>query len=271
MAQTTSDPQKRSGGATTKASKNDRREAARLQAEKLRAEQARKEKRSRIIMFSILGAMLAVLVGVGLWIASLAGATLLDDFDGNAPQTGDVNGGILVGAGGVGEPSADAVDMQVYIDFMCVYCQMFEDTNATDIAELVEAGDLNVSYHLVANLTDTSLRTANAAITVAEEQPESFVDFMVGIFEVRPTDLGGLTDEQIAEIAIGVGVSQDVVDTFTDGAYNEWVETASRQAVRDGATGTPTVKIDGEILDSREVTYMEPGVLRAHLEEQIAS
>ncbi|ACQ79060.1 DSBA oxidoreductase [Beutenbergia cavernae DSM 12333] len=252
-----------------KLSKAERRDAARREAERLRAAQAKREKRNRWILFSALGVVAVLIAVAAVVIIQQANRTLLSDFEGATPAGSDLHGGIPVGAEGAGTPNEDAPVVQVYLDFMCPYCGQFEDANAADLDALREAGEITVTYHPVSNLdrlsmdTQYSTRTANAAATVADAAPEAFVPFMNGLFAQQPAEnTEGLTDEQIGQIALDAGVPQDVVDTFADGTFNEWVGLASQQAGRDGATGTPTVFVDGEKLPG-DVDIYTPGVLAA--------
>ena len=257
------------------ASREERREAARAKAEKLRQEQAAREKRSRNILIGALVGIVALVVVVGLVIFNESKKTLLDEFDGATPAYSNNHGGIIVGAEGAGKPNDGAKNVQVYLDFMCPYCGQFEDLNAADLAELREAGEINVTYHILANLdrlsmgTAFSTRSANAAVTVASDAPEYFVPFIEGMFANQPAEnTEGLSDEEIATIALEAGVPQEVVDTFADGTYVEWTGVASQQAQRDGVPGTPAVFLDGKQIDQREVNYMEAGVLTSYLADQ---
>lgn len=68
-----------------------------------------------------------------------------------------------------------------------------------------------------------------------------------------------LSDEQIAQVGLDVGVPQEVVDTFTDGRFNDWVVAATEHAAGEGVGGTPTVLIDGEELEPG--VWQNPGAL----------
>lgn len=255
------------------ASREQRRQEARAKADQLRQEQAARERRSRTILIAVLGGIVALVVVVGIVIFNESKKTLLDDFNGAVPANSDNHGGIVVGAKGAGEPNAGAKDLQVYLDFMCPYCGQFEAANAADLTGLRDAGDINVTYHILSNLdrlsagTAFSTRSANAAVTVASDAPESFVPFLEGMFANQPEEnTPGLSDEEIAAIALEAGVPQEVVDTFADGTYVEWVGVATQQAVRDGYGPTPTVVLDGTKVEG--VPYYEPGQLAAWLATQ---
>lgn len=263
-----------------KPSREQRRDAARAQAAKLREEQAARERRTRNILFAVLGGIvvIAIIIGVVIWRIGSAAQTrsLLEDFEGAVPANSDIRGGVTVGATGTaGEDVEGLPNLTVYVDFMCSWCGVFEETNAADLDELREAGELAVTYHLVGNLdsrsngTEFSSRSANAAVTIAGHSPEHFVAFVEGVFEQQP-EMGtpGLSDEELAQIALDAGVSQDVVDLLDDGLYRDWLAVATQQAQRDDARGTPTVFLDGEKVES--VDYYSPGVLKAWLQEQAA-
>lgn len=258
-----------------KQTKDQRREAARAQAEKLRQQQDSREKRSRNILMGVLGLIVVLVIGVGFVIFQQSQKTLLDAFDGSTPSTSDNRAGITAGeAGAAGTANEGAPVLQVYIDFMCPYCGDFEAANQVDLEELRAAGDLTVSYHMMSNLdqlsqgTQYSTRAANAAATVANDAPEQFVAFVEAMFANQPEEnTPGLSDEQIAQIAVDAGVPQAVADTFVDGTYNEWVAVGTRQAQREGVAGTPTAKLDGDRVP-QTVNIYQQGALATWLAEQ---
>lgn len=166
---------------------------------------------------------------------------------GTAPAASNVNqetGAISFGDGD------DELD--VYLDFMCPFCNTFEQTYGDTIDEQIEAGTLTLNVHPVTILdrlsqgTAYSTRAANAMYCVAETTPESAMQFMRMMFENQPAEnSSGLTDEQIIGIANDVGAG-DVADCVTEQTYKTFV-TAKGQ-LPDGATGTPTVVLNDEIL-----------------------
>ncbi len=77
----------------------------------------------------------------------------------------------------------------------------------------------------------------------------------------------GLSDEEIATIATGVGVPQAVADTLADGTYAWWVGQATDLASQDlGSLATPTVLLDGVQLDPSTTNYFDPDTLKAAIE-----
>jgi protein-disulfide isomerase len=163
------------------------------------------------------------------------------------PQGAD--GGALV----TGQAAAP-VKLEVYADYMCPYCGRFERANGAEIARLIGDGTARQYLHPLAfldqqsNGTRYSSRAANAAATVYDQAPDKLLAFHTALFANQPAEGGdGLSDDKIAELARQAGVPQPVVDTFTKGAFEPWVATSTDAAFAAGLTGTPTVKINGEL------------------------
>ncbi|MCB0911736.1 MAG: thioredoxin domain-containing protein, partial [Propionibacteriaceae bacterium] len=57
----------------------------------------------------------------------------------------------------------------------------------------------------------------------------------------------GLSDAELLAYAQQAGVPSSVSDTFSARLYVPWVQQITNQAFDSGITGTPTVKIDGEV------------------------
>ena len=192
-----------------------------------------------------------------------------------APQGALANGGVPVGASGIAgaEVPADAVVVDVYLDYMCPYCAMFESINAATLAELRADGTVVVVYHPVSILdrlsmgTGYSTRAATAAALVADQAPDTFDAFNTAMFANQPGEsTEGLTDAAIADIAVASGVPEEVAATIAssayltgDGSFVPWVTAATQQAALDlGRLATPTIVIDGETFAG---DWSAPGVL----------
>jgi protein-disulfide isomerase len=265
-----------------------RREAVRAEAARLREEQARKAQRTRRLAIGGLAAAVLVLVVVIALVVRQSAATrrAFDDVafggggqdvqapalaDVTAPQVSDDSGGVTVSADGVGTTGAAPVEVTVYLDLMCPFCGQLEEANGPLLAERTASGDVAVTYHVVAILdpqssgTFYSTRAANAAAVVAEQDPDHYADFVAALFADQPEEgSAGLTDAQIADVAVDAGVPADVAEQFTatatgtytadgeerDGTwrtYAPWVAAVTQQATTDlGELRTPTVLIDGE-------------------------
>lgn len=246
--------------------KAQRRDEARVVAERLRAEQQKKARRQRtIVIGAVVGvvAILAVLIAV---ILAEGNRSSLEDVA-LRPQGSTLSGAIPVGpegiAGSTEGAADDAVVVSVYSDYLCGYCALFEDTNASTLAELRESGDVVVEYHTVAIFPESppDVQLAAAAALVADRAPESFLDFHHAVMAYQETVMaqGSVSHAEIAEIAREAGVGDDVVAVIESGeymagdqSYVPWVTAATDQASQDlGRLATPTILINGTVLDTK--------------------
>ncbi|MEE6273794.1 DsbA family protein [Georgenia wangjunii] len=244
--------------------KQERRDAAREQARKLREAQQRREKRNRLFIIGGVIAFVAIVAVALVSILSQSGGPSLDGAE--RPSTATEAGAIPVGAdGAAGTVNEDAPVVDVYYDYQCPHCATFEQTNAELLVELASSGDATIEYHPISildnsgNNTGFSTRGAQAAAVVADQAPELFVDFNTALFDAQgPAGGVALSDDQIAQAAESVGVPQDVIDSFGGSTFRDWVRGATTQAAEDGVQATPTIHIDGEPWQGN---WQEPGAL----------
>lgn len=168
---------------------------------------------------------------------------------GLAPDSSGVNqetGAIVFGDG------PDTVS--TWVDFMCPYCGQFEQSEGETITELIEEGRITLELHPVAILdrlsqgTQFSSRAASAMYAVAEADPANAYAFLVAMYENQPAEqTAGLTDEEIVQIAkdAGVDVTPELEAAILD---QKFLDFAQSQELPEGATGTPTLAINGTVV-----------------------
>lgn len=243
------------------------RDAARNLAATMRAEQAAREKRVKIITISAFGVAVAALVAAIIWaVIASRPAELPEPAPLATPSVAAESGGIPIGKDGVaGTSNEGAPVVDVYLDFRCSWCGVFEATNADVISEWRSAGDITYVLHPVAILDDGekfSTRSAAAAVWVAEKSPEHFDKFVTEMFAVQPeTGPQPLSDREMADIAKAVGAPAEVVNGIADltsyKTYASWIAERTQAAGSDkklesdlgqGRRGfsTPTIVIGGE-------------------------
>lgn len=251
------------------ANKNERAAAARAQAQK---QAAAKDRRTTVTVIAVSLVVLAAFAGIVFFIVDSSKVPTMAEV--HKPAGSDLTGGIPVGASGVAGDDVDpeAVRVDIYFDFMCPYCGQFESTNGADLNDLREQGGIVVFYHPISILdhasqgTAYSTRAANAAGVVADQAPGAFVDFSEALLASRPEEgTAGLDDDTIAGIAIAAGVPSAVAAEFVNGEFTPWVLAATDQASQDGIGSTPTVLVNGQVLNHDAVAYFEPGVLKTYL------
>lgn len=168
---------------------------------------------------------------------------------GTAPQASAIDeetGAIAFGDG------PDTVT--TWVDFMCPACNRFEQLEGDTIADLVADGRITLEIQPVSILdrfsqgTEFSSRAAAAMYAVAEGDPDNAYAFFVAMFENQPAEqTPGLTDEQIVQVArdAGVEVTAELEDAIIS---QKFLDFAKSQQLPDGSTGTPTLAVNGELV-----------------------
>jgi protein-disulfide isomerase len=238
---------------------------------KAQQEAARKES-SRRRLLTVLGGI----VIVGLVAAIVVAVVQATSGDGDGSSTSTAGSGEVVQPAGADEWSipvgddAAPVTVAIYYDYMCPACGAFEAANGDELDRLVQAGTARVELRPISFLdeqsggTEYSTRSGNAIATVADGALEQAWEFHQALYENQPEEGSeGLSDKEIADIALDAGVPADVVERFTDGTYTGWVAAATEAAFDSGVTGTPTVLVDGEKFEGE---VYKPGPLTEAIE-----
>jgi protein-disulfide isomerase len=242
-----------------------KRETARRRiAEKRAAEQRARAQERRRRQAVVGGVVAAVVVVVAVVVVIVVQSARTSSSPDAAVPANTVDGGTAFAVG----PADAPVTVDVYEDFLCPACRQFEATTGDTLAALAADGTAQVRYHPIAILdrasTDYSTRALNAAAVVGDAAgTEAFLAFHDALFAEQPAEGGpGLTDERLGELAAEAGASgADVEEAITGLAYEDWTREVTDAASRAGVTGTPTVLVDGAILQDRT-----PAGLRAAVE-----
>ena len=158
----------------------------------------------------------------------------------------------------VGRPDA-AVTVDIWLDFQCPACKAFEQANGADLNRLVAAGVAKEQLHPISFLDRMSngnlysTRAANAIAAVVDAAPDRVGAFTAALYDNQPAEnSSGLTDAQLARLAVGAGVPQVVIDTFSKGTFRPWVAKVTQEAFDAGINSTPTVKLNGQLFTDRQ-------------------
>jgi protein-disulfide isomerase len=206
----------------------------------VREQIARERRRRRTLWTSVAAVVVLAVAGLIGW-SIYAGQRS----DGYTAPTGanDAGTGIVAGSG--------PVTVDVYEDFICPGCKQFEQASGPTLDTLVEQGKIRVVYHPVAYLnrfSTTEYSTRSSAASGCAAESGRFRDYAKALFERQPPEGGaGLSDEELTEIAAGVGIDRDgFASCLREGTFKPWAEHVTEEASRDGITGTPSVLVDGE-------------------------
>jgi protein-disulfide isomerase len=240
-------PSSSSSSSSSRAPQGGRREALRREQQAKAAAQARTGRLMKAAWATGLG-VIAVMVAVIVWTLVRGGSAAPATGALVAPAGATSNGAILFG------DSTAKVTVAVYADFMCPYCGQFEQANGDDLNAAVAAGKAKLELHPMSFLDDSSAgsrystRSANAFVTLANADPAVALKFHRLLFANQPKEgSSGLSDARLAEIAREAGATEAMTATFASSTYVPWVKQATQQAFDSGITGTPTVKIDGQV------------------------
>ncbi|MFT4188151.1 MAG: thioredoxin domain-containing protein [Aeromicrobium sp.] len=158
--------------------------------------------------------------------------------------------------GGEVAPGYEPVVVELYEDFQCPHCALFEEEYGEQLVDMVAAGEIELRYRPFSFLDDVggspndySKRATNAAICVYEEHgAEAYAQFHALLFSRQPAEgTPGPEDDEL--IAAAASLEFDGIDDCVNGqTYFDRIEDAKDDGVDRGVTGTPTVYVDGEML-----------------------
>ncbi|MDR2379209.1 MAG: thioredoxin domain-containing protein [Bifidobacteriaceae bacterium] len=268
---------KKPGGAQTGARNRDA-ARARAEAERLKAVQAAKERRTKLIA---VGAGLVVVVAIVVAVVLVLREATKSNFDEIArPLGANEAGALVIGqdlvVGGAPAEGDGVVVLRVYSDYMCPGCGAVERRLSAKFDELAASGKIKLEIQPVAFLDRFSLgtlystRATRAAMTVAQHAPDKFLAFHAKLFasDVQPAENSeGLTDERLVELAQEVGVGEDVTAKFADNEFAEWVDYATDQAQAQPVETTPSLWIGAS--DSDLTLIENPGAV--NLDDAVAA
>ncbi|ROQ38284.1 protein-disulfide isomerase [Frondihabitans sp. PhB188] len=257
--------------------KRDRREDAREKARVAREAAARKRRRNRFFLGG----------GIGLGVVALAVIVTLVIMNsitpaGPGPKNMASGGILLQGDAKTSEISAvttkavaagasttatdqsklkDTVNITVYLDYQCPYCNQFETANESQITTWLQKGAITYEVHPISILDASSLgnryatRAANAAMCVANYQPDKFLDVNTALYANQPAEqTKGMSDTKLKSIISKAGATASGISScITDESFKSFVSQQTTDALSKKLpnssiaklTGTPTVIVNG--------------------------
>ncbi|HEV7948196.1 MAG TPA: thioredoxin domain-containing protein, partial [Glaciihabitans sp.] len=253
-------------------SKNERREAAREKAKVLRESQKRKDRARR---FALQGGLIIGSIAV---VTAVALVIVNSQRPAGPGPLNMLSDGIKISQGltavptaaleaeaepvpHVADPESDVIDIQVYVDYLCPYCKIFETTNNEQMEQWIERGAATVEIHPISILnpnsmgTQYSTRSANAAACVANYAPDSFWATNNALFANQPEErTKGLTDDELIDVVTSTGATpvDEITECVRDQTFKSWVQESTLRALEGTVPnseavveGTPTVVVDG--------------------------
>jgi protein-disulfide isomerase len=226
----------------------------------LAEQQAAARRRERRLLATAVIAVVVVLVGAGIgfqaWRANRSpDAGTVTPGRTSAPVT--ITNGQPISWGSAAAP----VTIDLYEDFHCPHCAEFEKEFGRTLTEARDAGQIRLRIFPMAFIDAGSAAAANAFACAAEA---GFGEaYYTALFANHTLDW---SDAQLTELAEQVNVS--VPDTFStcvqQRTHADWVNSINDAAAAAGVTGTPTMFLDGKLVD---VGTLTPDSLRSQIAE----
>lgn len=205
----------------------------------------------------------AALAGIGLVLVTALGvgiqASRARQPAGPTPLAVSVENGVTVGR------SSARVTIDVYEDPLCPACRGFEQQVGPALADWVESRTAKVNYHVVAFLdkastTRYSSRAANTLYCGAEAGV--FPRLHDLLFANQPPEgSAGLSDDQLLALGRQAGATSDTfLQCLRSEKYVGFVAQVTDRASRDGVLGTPTVLVDGNVVQPATLAAIRTAV-----------
>lgn len=211
--------------------------AAELRAEREAA--ARKaERRTRMLIAA------AVVVGVG-----IVGGAFFFANQAETDSSAAVPAGVVAPDGGapVGEAGAPVV-VDEWFDFECPHCADAHTAFGPTVDELVDAGEIQMSYHPLAFVKEPGSSLAANAFGCAVDAGMT-EEFRSITLESQSAE--GFTNEQLIELGAEVGLTDDsFAECVENGTFEGWVENvkASQLVQTPPVSSTPTFFFNGQVV-----------------------
>jgi protein-disulfide isomerase len=224
------------------------------------------------VIVGVVVAVIAVVVGGLLWSNASKNATegqLIPTESAQADITERRDGAVVL----LGDENAPAT-IDVYADFLCPVCGMFEQEYGEQIKQKVASGQLLVRQHMLPMLVKKSdppgysMDAANAALLAADEG--KFVEFHDSLFAHQPEEgKRGYDKEQLIQLGRDLGITGEAFATgVRTGKYEDLLNQEMKRVSEDPSLqqdfgggqigfGTPTVVANGEIVDHSDPAWLD--------------
>ncbi len=213
------------------------------------AEQAAARRRERWILLAVLAGLVAVVVGGGIglqaWRTGRAPAPVAV-VEPSAPPT-TITAGQPVTYGAADAPRV----VSLFSDFHCPHCAEFDEDYGPVLDSARQAGRIRLEIYPMAFIDAGSTAAANAFGCAAEA---GFAPgYYAGLFG---NPILRWSDDQLLVLPAVVGATSTPAfeACVTGRAHVGWVDSITALAGQRGITATPTVLVDGTVVDLTELT-----------------
>lgn len=139
------------------------------------------------------------------------------------------------------------LQIDIWEDFQCPYCNFFEKANGSYVDELIRSKEAKVVYHMASFLGQESVRASNASYCAVEEG--RFLDFHKAIYNVQGAENSGLfSNKNLITIGEKLGITtQSFKDCVNNNKFGDTVKKVAESMPKNKVQGTPTIFINGKL------------------------
>ena len=155
--------------------------------------------------------------------------------------------------------------IDVYIDYQCPACRIFEIINGGYLNEVIAQKKAKVVFHPMTFIGPESVLAANAAACAADEN--KFVDMNLALFQNQSEseNSGKWSSEYLVALGKSIGINSSNFETcVNDGNYIKWTSNVAAASAKADVNGTPTIFVNGKQLD-RNTDYGDQAKFKAAL------
>jgi protein-disulfide isomerase len=233
-----------------------------IQAARIVRDQLEKERRQKRAMWVTVSAVVLLLV---------AGVVGFAVWQSQRPTSYAVPSGALNDGGDKGallSAGDGPVTVEVYLDYICPVCKQFEASTQPTLDQMIVDKKIRLVWHPLGFLdqnstTRYSTRAASAAACAFDYG--KLKEYGEALFAQQPAEgSAGLSDDQLVSIGGSVGLTQPAfAQCVRDGKYKSWVGHVNDLAAKRGVNGTPTIYINGKLIQDRSPEGVKAAVAAA--------
>jgi len=157
--------------------------------------------------------------------------------------------------------------INIWEDFQCPSCKRFEDTNGAKIAEVINQGKAKVVFNTLSFLGPESVVAGMGAGCAADQG--KFLEYKKFLYDNQQQEGSGTWDKPyIISMATAMGLDETKFSAcLNTDKYRKWLTNSSAAGGEANINGTPTVVIDGNIIESDQqgINYYTPEGFNAQL------
>ncbi len=212
---------------------------ARAAEEAKLAEEQRKRRNRIIAIVAALVLVFGAALGYQYWRTTRA-PEAAGGKDGLAPITLSQSKPAVLGKAGAPER------VRIYFDYHCSHCYDFEVKHGEALKQIQGSGKASVAYYPMSFIDAGSVSAANAFACAAEQGYASA--YHDGLFANHTLQWSDRQLISLGEQVMG-GPNNDFSACVTSKKNAAWVTSIATQAQTDGVNETPTLFIDGKVVD----------------------